>query len=114
MHNFLLRQFATNYGSLLRWVVAFVVGVIIGFAAHLGLELSDEQIVGITGAVAAFVSGAIGEYILRSQGKSISQIQDELQILRPEVDVDQWAGPETILAAKQAAATFKDLRRRAT
>lgn len=111
MKNFLLSIFATQYGTILRFIVALIVGAIVALCAKIGLVLSDEQVVTLAGIVTAAVSGAIGEFVLKNQGQSIAEIQAKLKDISPAVFIDKWAGPTTIRAvniatdaAKKAAA----------
>lgn len=113
MKNIILSIFATNYGTILRFIVALIVGALVALAAKIGFTLTDEQIVGLAGAVAAIVSGLIGEYVLKSQGKSIEQMQTSLQRVTPAVVVDKWAGPATVRAVEIASDAVKKFQDRA-
>jgi len=104
MKDFLLRQFATNYGALIRWITAAIVAVIVTGLARLGIDLSPEDTATCALIVGGIVGGAIGEWVLKHQGKSIEQIQEAAKAGTPRLEVDKYAGPETIKAVEKMAA----------
>lgn len=103
MKNIILSIFATNYGTILRFIVAGIVGIIVAMLSRVGFTLSDEQLVQLAGATTVIISGLIGEYVLKSQGQSIGQMQASLQKVTPAVLVDKWAGPATVRAVEIAS-----------
>lgn len=103
MKTILLRLFATNYGTILRYVVAALLGVLVALAGKLGLELSDIQLTQLAGIVTAVVASSLGEFVLSNQGQSIAELQATLKPLSPSLLIDQWAGPKTLAAAAAAA-----------
>jgi len=103
MKDFLLRQLATNYGTLLRWLTACIVAVIVTGLARLGIDLITEDTILLASIVGGLVAGALGEFVLKHQGKSIEQIQEAAKTTTPHLEIDKYAGPETIKAVEKMA-----------
>ena len=102
MKTLLLRIFATNYGTLSRWLASTILGILLALAASAGLEITEEQ----TGMLAVFctttAAGILGELTMAWQGKSIAEIQTTIQPLNPRVEIDKWAGPQTLKTIEKA------------